>query len=919
MAKQEKHPDRPPTEQEIREEVLKKAMMDDIGMKRVEDLPMENGENRHPHRGGRGPPARGARPLTERGNQGQNQPQVMNQWQVAIETGAFDDDDAEAVRGLDDLGGGRSYAAVREQTAGMLHTLNMNFGQGRRNGRPRVNLPQGSLPRHQEPVTHRQEPLPQRHGPAPTAMSITARARQISSGRPPNQQPQQRLPSSNPGSAPTTLPAPAHATPAAHFLVAPQVQPNYGEPVVANGGHAPRNLEPEDAVFSNSAKFKDSGHLQTPLPAWVYLTPHTSTPNASKSVGSFMVFINRVKVCEWQISKLYDCSCAAESDDYHVLVTFENAPGRKAYRLTFRSRSVQERFVRTLRALRDGLPIQSAGPPPSALTQTNGASTPTSPPTPKPPAAPAIESTAEQNLTASKPSAPTTKVTAEQKLLVSKPLAAPVLKEETPTVTTDIPRMPIRIDPTPPTLLPNVESTLIDLGEESPTLEENQPSHSALIDLGEEGHIIEGNQPGHSVLINLDEEGLTIEGNQPGQSEPSSAELLATLGPYTYPAGLDPGQIKSVSDAVPGLYGSFWKRFSNARAFGPPAKVAIKAEIKAGICDFFLFQYPNHRAEIEKLVNDIIDEIDRVTKTERLQYSSGQLLAMRQFGKNAPAILDELDFLPKPGNARRSGKGTHPSPVATQTGAGIIPPGVIQTNPIGKDDVTAVKAEVVAAVKPDVVATQSGSMVTETGVTAVQASIEPGILGGMGPDVLLAGDPRKLGSGQNPVVATPGRHFLGRLSTSPAQVPHIDPALLPTDPVAHLSEGMSKLSLHQEGGPTQHKYATTGWGTSAVSTTVPQTRIRETTASQSSVQQAPVQQTTAQRTPVQQEPVRQEPVQKTPAQRAPVQQAPIQRAPVQQALVQRATVQKTPAQRAPVQQAPVQYKYKGLAASRHAR
>ncbi|KAK3359053.1 hypothetical protein B0T25DRAFT_84921 [Lasiosphaeria hispida] len=786
------NPDRPPVDAKELEEILKQAMLDDIGIARLDDLPMEDGENRHAHRGGHAPPVRRPQTLGERNEQGRNRQQVQNMWRVAIETGAFNDDDAEAVKGLDDLGGGRIYATARERTSGILHNMGMNFGHGYGRPKPGVRLPpQNPLSRPQEPVAHRQEPRTQRRGARP------------------NQQPKQF---SNIGPAPVASPAPSRAPRAARFPVASQDPPANGNSIATHGRYvsqaafnAHAEPAPRNVVFNHSAKLKEYNGGWHAV-ARIYLTPH-----ASKSNGLFIAFINSEKYCEWQTSTLHSCSASTEvtdtgAIDYEVMPTFKSAAGHlKPYLIKFRSRGVQEKFVQTLRGLNDGQFVHSAGAPPSALVQTNGTSTPTPPPTPKPLAAPAIQATTEQKPPAPNHLALTTKATAEQRPQAPKPLTTPVLSEDPLAVATG----------TPPTSAPAVEPTLINLDEELPTDRENRP----------------------------------------GQSEPSAAELLATLKPFTYPTCLEPGEIQAVRDSVPGLYESFLKVFSQLDTVSP----TIKDGIRAGICDYFLAKFPNSHVEIEKEVSDGINAIDGAIKPKRLQYSCNQLLSMRWSGKNPPAFLGELAFLPKPGrtqDTREGGIAIQLSPAITHTSVVTCQTGIV----------TAVKADVVAAV-----ANQSGSAAAQTSATAVQANTEPGAPGDPeGLDVPPPTTPRQSESEQTPPMATPGRHFLGKLLSSAARVS-------PTDPVVRLSEGMARLSLHHGDFPEQQRGTSASRGSPTVSVAVPQTPICE-----KKVQQAPVQETQAER-----------------------------------AQAQQTLVQQKPAQRAPTQQTPIQHK--GLAASRHAR
>ncbi|KAK3685776.1 hypothetical protein B0T22DRAFT_230097 [Podospora appendiculata] len=94
---------------------IQRAMMDDIGMQRLEELPMEDGEHDHgSHR--RNHNVSSHHPHVVHSTPRVNNPGVGTIWNTAIASGVFDDDDAEAVKGLDDFGGGRLYAAKAAAT-----------------------------------------------------------------------------------------------------------------------------------------------------------------------------------------------------------------------------------------------------------------------------------------------------------------------------------------------------------------------------------------------------------------------------------------------------------------------------------------------------------------------------------------------------------------------------------------------------------------------------------------------------------------------------------------------------------------------------------------------------------------------------------------------------------------------------------
>ncbi|KAK3392120.1 hypothetical protein B0T20DRAFT_472848 [Sordaria brevicollis] len=104
-----------------RKAIMAQAMAADLGINRVEELPLEDVDP-PPHR-----PARhdGPAPNPGQGNTRLSMPQAppaqSSIWAEAQQMGAFDDDDARGVKDLDDLGGGRIYA-LRQQEASALAT-----------------------------------------------------------------------------------------------------------------------------------------------------------------------------------------------------------------------------------------------------------------------------------------------------------------------------------------------------------------------------------------------------------------------------------------------------------------------------------------------------------------------------------------------------------------------------------------------------------------------------------------------------------------------------------------------------------------------------------------------------------------------------------------------------------------------------
>ncbi|KAG7289699.1 hypothetical protein NEMBOFW57_006075 [Staphylotrichum longicolle] len=137
-------------EEELRQQAIQLAMMADLGLARVDELPLdtEHRDHRGHGRGGHDSRANGRRnqqPLrvvtvTQRAHPNGNAGWSMNDtWKDAIAAGLFNDADARGVKGLDDLGGGRLY----DKAVGGMSQSNAISDQTRRileqrTGRPHL-------------------------------------------------------------------------------------------------------------------------------------------------------------------------------------------------------------------------------------------------------------------------------------------------------------------------------------------------------------------------------------------------------------------------------------------------------------------------------------------------------------------------------------------------------------------------------------------------------------------------------------------------------------------------------------------------------------------------------------------------------------------------------------------------------------
>ncbi|KAK2070197.1 hypothetical protein P8C59_004712 [Phyllachora maydis] len=125
-------------------EAVAAAMMEELGSARLDSLPLEDRARDHAYREGthNNRPGRAKQPnmmqhLSQPAANGGGG--LASMWQAAVNSNVFDDIDAQAVRGLSDLGGGRVYVkqGVRKAQAMLKSTGTLQApGQGRFSANP---------------------------------------------------------------------------------------------------------------------------------------------------------------------------------------------------------------------------------------------------------------------------------------------------------------------------------------------------------------------------------------------------------------------------------------------------------------------------------------------------------------------------------------------------------------------------------------------------------------------------------------------------------------------------------------------------------------------------------------------------------------------------------------------------------------
>ncbi|KAH6840726.1 hypothetical protein B0I37DRAFT_408445 [Chaetomium sp. MPI-CAGE-AT-0009] len=319
------------------------AMMDDLGIARVEQLPLDDGSKdqvrgqRFHHAGAnsnrRQPPLRG--PPAGHSLPGGNGPAWgMNQvWQDAMEARIFDDDDAEAVKDLDDLGGGRLYDTGHgSQSARVSHmTMRILNQRSMRSGNQPVGRPapsKGARP-NQGPAEFGRNNISAAANPS-SHRGNTSRASAPSANSKPkanNVNPRAR-PENQPRSRPMpTLPA---ALPMPDTAIDPD---------------APLSFEIENVILKIVVKFS-SRDINPALPALILLS--TAPP---PELGFFTVVIYNSKYCEWAISAWLDYSTGA---DNLLNILFQNGGVYQGYELQFGSHNGLVEFMTAVRELQTG-------------------------------------------------------------------------------------------------------------------------------------------------------------------------------------------------------------------------------------------------------------------------------------------------------------------------------------------------------------------------------------------------------------------------------------------------------------------------------------------------------------------------------------------------------------------------------------
>ncbi|KAK4240988.1 hypothetical protein C8A03DRAFT_30826 [Achaetomium macrosporum] len=684
-------------EEEMRRAAMQAAMMNDLGIARVAELPLDDGHGDRDRRN-RGPgvsnrnrpaplptPSASSRPR-QNGSTGAGGSGAGDLWRQAYAAGAFDDEDAAAVRGLDDLGGGRIYERV------INHTMQILSHHNRRSNRRSTEQPSanGRVHLHELPRRIGQSILQSRQQNTSGTQTSAARALVPSaSSRAP---PRELNPMARPARVPRQ-PVPAATPPApAPPSLAPASNPTVSEPAVAgpsSGTVVPNpNLSLPDpnvplpfeepfevlnVVYERSIRFS-SRHLRQPVSAIVLLS--AAGPPAN---GGFTVVIYNRRFCQWPISGWYDYTTG---EDMLLGVLFKDVNGSMhGYELHFDFEEHLRDFMATARRLQSG---EISPPVGYTYVSKRSATVPSQPAPAAPPPAPA---TVPPHPTPAAPRpAPATNPTGSQAAVASLSNAAAAGPSNA------VGTQPTRESDQPRARLPSNRTARGPTSESNQV--ETQASSSAntintapvVVAAGTRASTV-GSIHGDSLAENEADDVNFVDNQSPTVSSGS----LPALAPRKYSNGTGDGTplaqipFAEVSIAVRGLFHYFLSNTNLVPTWTAETKNEMASAIKAGVLDYIAQEArcqglgDQQVHGLEQLIDGVLasltkdhqdgpdhedgpdqqnaadhqDEADHQDRASRIRYKIEELMSMRHRPIDPPGFLADIPYLPKPGSGKR--------------------------------------------------------------------------------------------------------------------------------------------------------------------------------------------------------------------------------------------------------------------------
>ncbi|KAK3903827.1 hypothetical protein C8A05DRAFT_14223, partial [Staphylotrichum tortipilum] len=612
---------------------------DDLGNTRQDNLPLDDKPKHHDHghnvrHGGRWaynnhgfpapPPAQRAQPAHNIASMGWSLDDVWkgiaNIVPDAISAGAFDDEDAHGVKGLDDLGGGRLYdntgASLSQRDRVTGKTMRILEQRDKRsafqfsqqpmaNKKVRANGPSGGHRSATMSVASQQQnrAASMRSASRDTSMSSGSRHTQTNV---------------NPMARPVRPPRPPTARPLDLPMTTAEIDPN-----------TPLPFEIPNILFKINVRFL-SRDINPALPALVVLS-------AAKppQLGFFTTVLFSRKFCEWPISAWYDYSTGA---DNQLGMSFQDGHSSfQSYQLYFNEEKELVQFMDVMRVLKDGKPADEAA-----------SKTPA--PVPRPPT-PASKAPAPVLTTTTGVPAALAPVATKTSVHVAAPTKGESVGPPTPQT------MVAGFGPHPATL----PVAKVMNGPVQAELQDEKMAESV-----------------HGTLIDLENDDKSVADSQP----PSEAtDLLLTLDTHDFskeadshisPADHVPR--KEIVDTARNLFNFFLLTGTGGKA----ETMAQLNEMAEGVCSGVLEHMiqdarargfsTDHLEEIREMVNGVFAALVAAKKKtlpdgtafrpSRLQYTAFELMSMRHGAVQPPGCFFEVPYLPKPGDRPRQVSGS---------------------------------------------------------------------------------------------------------------------------------------------------------------------------------------------------------------------------------------------------------------------
>ncbi|KAH8902714.1 hypothetical protein BR93DRAFT_941370 [Coniochaeta sp. PMI_546] len=354
-------------------DLVKAAMMEELGRHRMDTLPMADDHDRINRRGPpHGAPSRRRAVIPRIPTRTAEGMAAAQNWISAIASGDFKDDDAAAMEGLDDLGGGRIYATRDEMVRGEAHDM-MSRMDPRAIQRPELYGPAARdfRSRGQElPPSH---PLELSNSHSSKLGIVLEPDKPVRTFTKPNKA-QEHTFTSKSGQIIRNI-LHSNGSPGRHY--ANNAKPNTSSsmrapapqkgtvripPLTATSGSQPAKKptasdtllerKRQDAVFEAQVKYIKGGGIDLNKYVWAVVL---LSPAAPPYMGYFILFIKKKEVYNLELNIVLNIVQGANENNNQVILNIkENEVRKSSHRLVFQDADKAKRFLKTISSLQKG-------------------------------------------------------------------------------------------------------------------------------------------------------------------------------------------------------------------------------------------------------------------------------------------------------------------------------------------------------------------------------------------------------------------------------------------------------------------------------------------------------------------------------------------------------------------------------------